>query len=352
MKKIFSKQNVFTSTRLKLDLIASFFVFFILFSFSYVVYSLLTQDIIYQISPIFKNTEIANYVDADSLFSDFKNQTLFLLIVSDFIIYVLSIIFFDRMVKRMLGPIEYLSDLQKRFASNLSHELRTPLTIMNMRGEILLNKIEKEKDSNIENIKHDNFLSEIKTSTEAIIGEISGITQIIDDLLFEARIKYTENRIEDISMDTLNQIARKVINNLYHLKGNNVDVVVGEFSDMSLSIKANPLHMERILNNLISNSIKFTHEGEVKINFEKYKSGRKNYLRISVTDTGVGINKKDLPNISERFYRGKNIENEVSGTGIGLSIVKGIINDYGWDMKIKSKEGSGTIVEISRIVLS
>lgn len=62
------KDNLFTSTRLKLDLIASVFVFFVLSTFSFVVYKLLTLDIIYQISPVFKNSNIANYVNADKLF--------------------------------------------------------------------------------------------------------------------------------------------------------------------------------------------------------------------------------------------------------------------------------------------
>ena len=137
------KDNLFTSTRLKLDLIASVFVFFVLSSFSYVVYKLLTLDIIYQISPIFKNKDIAGYINSDKLFSDFREQTVFLLIASDIIIFILSIIFFDRFVKRMLTPIEYLSSVQKKFAENVSHELRTPLSIMNMHGEILLEKIDK-----------------------------------------------------------------------------------------------------------------------------------------------------------------------------------------------------------------
>lgn len=344
------KDNLFINTRWKLDIIAALFVFFILFSFSYVVFSLLTQDIIYQISPVFKNTEIANYVDADTLFNDFKNQTLFLLVVSDIIIFAISMIFFDRMVKKMLKPIEYVSELQKRFASNLSHELRTPLTIMNMRTELLLSKIEKEEvkggDSDAK------FITDIKNGADVIQKEISGVSQIIDDLLFEARIKYAENKVEDISLDNLKKIANKVANNLEHLKNEDVSVIIDGDIDTDLNIKANPLHIERILNNIISNSIKFTHTGEVRISFDKYKSRRREYLRIIIRDTGVGINKKDLPKISDRFYRGKNVENEVSGTGIGLSIVKGIVNDYGWNMNIKSEEGSGTIVEISKILLS
>lgn len=347
------KENLFTSTRVKLDIIASIFVFFILFSFSYVVYKLLTEDIIFQISPVFRYLEIQDNFDSSQFFTDLQNQTLFLLIVSDIVIFIVSMFFFDRMVKRMLKPIEYVTNLQKRFASNVSHELRTPLSIMNMRGEILMSKIEKEeskeKDGNSHNTK---FISETKQGIQVILKEILNLTSIIDDLLFEARIKYSDNKIENVTVERVENIFKKVFNNQAHLKVEGVDfkVEMGNFGRGEY-IKVNPLHLERIFNNLVSNSFKFTHAGEVLAILEKYKYNQKNYLKIIVKDTGVGINENDLPKISERFYRGKAKENEVSGTGIGLSIVKDIVQNYKWNIDIKSKEGSGTIVEIGKISL-
>jgi len=344
------KENLWTSTRLKLDLIASIFVFFILFSFSYVVYKLLTEDIIYQISPVFKYLERQDNFNTGQFFNDLQNQTLFLLIVSDIVIFVISIFFFDRMVKRMLRPIEYVTNLQKKFASNVSHELRTPLSIMTMRGEILMSKIEKEETKG--DNQNTKFISETKEGTEVILKEISNLTEIIDDLLFEARIKYSENKVENVSVERVSNIFRKVFNNQAHLKGEevNFDIKSGDF-ERGEYIKVNPLHIERIFNNLVSNSFKFTHTGEVIAILDKYYHNHKNYLKIIVKDTGVGINKTDLPKISERFYRGSAVENEISGTGIGLSIVKDIVHSYKWNIKIKSKEGNGTIVEIGRIPL-
>lgn len=321
------KENLFTSTRLKLDIIASIFVFFVLFSFSFVVYNLLTQDIIFQISPVFKYLESKESFDTNQFFNDLQNQTLFLLVVSDILIFIISMFFFDRMVKKMLKPIEYVTNLQKRFASNVSHELRTPLSIMNMRGEILISKIEKEEmKGEIENTK---FIAEAKDGTQVILKEITNLTEIIDDLLFEARIKYSDNKIENVSIERIENIFKKVFNNQTHLKGEEVSFKI-EIKDFERGeyIKVNPLHMERIFNNLISNSFKFTYTGEVFGILQKYKYNNKNYLKIIVKDSGVGISEIDLPKISERFYRGKAKENEVSGTGIGLSIVKDIVHSY------------------------
>lgn len=346
------KDNLFTSTRLKLDLIASVFVFFVLSSFSYIVYRLLTLDIIYQISPVFKNTNIAGYVNSDKLFSDFREQTVFLLIASDIIIFILSIIFFDRFVKRMLTPIEYLSSVQKKFAENVSHELRTPLSIMNMHGEILLEKIEKEEKNNTTEDK-EKFLINFKKGTETILGEVKTITSLIDDLLFEARIKYTEVEADEVNIQRVKEILEKVVENLSVAKSLNVEVILNQKikSPNKSKIKINPLHLERIFNNLISNSLKFTNEGRVEILLEEYQRKFKKNLRFIITDTGIGIKEKDLKKVSERFFRGENAEKETSGTGLGLAIVKDLVKDYGIDMKLESKEGVGTKVIIQNILI-
>lgn len=347
------KDNLFTSTRLKLDLIASVFVFFVLSSFSYMVYRLLTLDIIYQISPVFKNSGIAGYINSDKLFSDFREQTVFLLIVSDIIIFILSIIFFDRFVKRMLAPIEYLSSVQKKFAENVSHELRTPLSIMNMHGEILLEKIDKEeKVENIEN--KEKFLGSFKKGTETILGEIKTITSLIDDLLFEARIKYTEVEADEVDIQKAKEILERVVENLSVTKSESVEVILNikiKSSNKS-KIKVNPLHLERIFNNLISNSLKFTNRGKIEISLEEYQRKFKKNLRLTIHDTGIGIKEKDLKRVSERFFRGENAENETSGTGLGLAIVKDLVKDYGLDMNLESKEGIGTKVTIQNILIT
>ena len=345
------KKNLFTSTRFKLDFIASIFVFFVLFSFSFVVYKLLTEDIIFQISPVFKYLESQDNFNTVSFFDDLKDQTLFLLVVSDIVIFIFALIFFDRMVKKMLKPIEYMTELQKRFSSDVSHELRTPLSIMNMRGEILMSKIEKEE------IKKKNkdlqFVSEAKDGIAVILKEITNITSIIDDLLFDARIKYTENKVENTTLIEIKKITEKVFENQKHLKNRNVSFNIeinfpNDFKENEY-IKANPLHLERVFNNLISNSFKFTLHGKILVKFDSYKFLNKKYLKITFLDSGVGINNIDLPKITERFYRAKKIENEVSGTGLGLSIVKDIISTYKWNLNIRSKENYGTIIKISKI---
>lgn len=346
-----SLKNLFTTTRFRLDIIAAVFVFFILFAFSYVVYNLLTEDIIFQISPVFKYLELENNFNTKEFFSDLQKQTLFLLIVSDVIIFVLSIVFFDRMVKRMLKPVEYVSNLQSSFASNVSHELRTPLAIMNMRGEILMSKIEKAETKNTDRA-NSKFVEETKEGVSVILKEVTNLANILDDLLFEARIKYREEKVEEVSLAKVESLLRKSIQNQLYLKSEAVTYAIQlEAALKNKYVQANPLHLERIFNNLISNSFKFTTAGSIKIVLENYFEKNKEYLRITITDTGLGISQEELAMVSERFYRGKDIENEISGSGIGLSIVQDIIHKYHWTFKIKSPERNGTIVSISKINL-
>ncbi len=345
-----TRQNLFTSTRLKLDLIASIFVFIILGSFSFVVYSLLTQDIIYQISPVFQSDQISDYVNAEEFFQNLRQQTIFLLIVSDIIIFIVSIVLFDRMVKRMLTPIEYMTNVQQKFASNLSHELRTPLSVINMRAEILSSKIDKEEklENNGEKKK---FLTDSKSGIDVILKEVTGMTNMIDDLLFEARIRYVEQKDEDVTIEDIVNLIQKSYENLENKKEEKLKFSIENNLKLRKNIKANPTHLERIFNNLISNSFKYTNTGEVKVTLSKYRYLGKKYLKIEVLDTGIGIKKEELPKISERFYRGKNVEEEFSGTGIGLSIVNGITHANNWNFNIQSEEGKGTTMIISKIPL-
>jgi len=333
-------KNLFGSTRWKLDMIAASFIFLILLVFSSTIYYLLTIDIIYQATG-----EFAVRVNEDILFQNFREQSIFLLTISDIIVFIVSIILFDRFVKKMLEPIEYLSNIQKTFAENLSHEIRTPLSIMHIEGENLLNKIENKKASP----------EDIKNSLSDIQKEIKSITLLLEDLLFDARINHEESKLEKVSLKNLQNVTEEIKDNFKQNIIEGVEVIIqNNFLEQDLEkyFEINKLHLERILKNLISNSFKFTKKGEIKINLEIYQiSNKKEYLRILVKDTGVGIRKVDLEKIGDRFFRGKNIEQEISGTGIGVSIIKDLVKKYNFNFEIISQEGTGTSVGITKIFL-
>jgi signal transduction histidine kinase len=118
-----------------------------------------------------------------------------------------------------------------------------------------------------------------------------------------------------------------------------------DFPDNLPKISGDAEMIEQMLENLISNSIKYTPaEGEVKVEISVAKE---NIIRIMISDNGIGISKEDLPNIFNEFFRTKNARKiEELGTGLGLSIVKEIINQHHGKIIIESEIGLGTLVVV------
>jgi signal transduction histidine kinase len=97
--------------------------------------------------------------------------------------------------------------------------------------------------------------------------------------------------------------------------------------------------MEQVIENLISNAIKYTLEGEVEIGFKKEAE----VVEVYVKDTGPGIGKEHLDRLFDRFYRtDKARSRDKGGTGLGLSVVKGILNAHQSDIRVESEEGKGS----------
>jgi len=108
-------------------------------------------------------------------------------------------------------------------------------------------------------------------------------------------------------------------------------------------IEADPHRLIQILTNLIDNAVKFTASGRVTVKAERQSPG---YI-ISVEDTGIGIPRRYLSRLGERFFRvDPSRSRELGGTGLGLAIVKHLVKAHGWEMKIESEEGKGTAVRI------
>jgi two-component system phosphate regulon sensor histidine kinase PhoR len=123
-----------------------------------------------------------------------------------------------------------------------------------------------------------------------------------------------------------------------------------EISSGVTEIRADRDRLIQILLNLVDNGIKFTEEGgvTVKVQSSKFKvQSEEEFIEISIADTGVGIQKKHLSRLGERFYRVDRARSrDLGGTGLGLAIVKHLVKAHGWEMKIESTEGKGTTVRL------
>ncbi|MBP3502510.1 MAG: ATP-binding protein [Clostridia bacterium] len=220
-----------------------------------------------------------------------------------------------------------LDNMRKEFVADVSHELKTPITSIIGYADTLLES-DYDKDTQMQ------FLN-------VISSESRRMAKLVTDLLTLSRYDNNKNKVEKTEID-LGVLTKKCLENLemeIEKKKHKVECFVT--ADVPL-VKADKYGIERVILNILTNSIKYTQEnGNIKI----YVGFVYNDAYIKVIDNGIGIPEKDLPRIFERFYRvDKARTRELGGTGLGLSIAKEIIEQNNGSIDIKSEFGKGTEV--------
>ena len=222
-----------------------------------------------------------------------------------------------------------LDTMQKEFVADVSHELKTPITsIMGYADTLLEGEYDKETQ--------DKFLN-------VIASEARRMARLVTDLLTLSRYDNNKNGIRKVSFD-LGDLVKKCQDKLaIEIKKKNHTVNSFVTADVP-PVYADKDDIERVVLNILSNSIKYTPDGgEIKI----YVGFVYNDAYIKIFDNGIGIPEEDLSRIFERFYRvDKARTREMGGTGLGLSIAKEILDKNGGSIDIKSTVGEGTEVVI------
>lgn len=231
-----------------------------------------------------------------------------------------------------LGPIKQIIRAQKRFIADASHELRTPLSIIKADSEIALldgNDIPPKESSAI-----------IKSNLE----EVDRMSKIIDNLLNLSFYDTTATEIPFTKIDMV-QMAVNLVQKTQSL-ARNKDVTLTVSSDIqTATVTGNATALEQMTMNLIRNAILYTPQGGfVLVSVEK--SDNKEAIELKVKDTGIGISSKDLPNILSPFYKGEQTRSR-EGSGLGLTIVKKIVDRHHGYIDIQSELGKGTLVKVS-----
>ena len=230
---------------------------------------------------------------------------------------------------RLLSEAREFDKLKTEFFANISHELRTPLNVI--LGAIQLLSY-YNRDWKISEEKSKQYLNSIKQNCFRLLRLVNNLIDItkMDSGYFEINPSNHNivNIVENISLSVAEYIENKNINLIF-----DTDV---EEKFMS----CDPDKIERIMLNLISNSIKFTNpDGSIFINM--YDKG--DYVIISVRDTGIGIPSDKLPIIFERFRQvDKSLARNHEGSGIGLSLVKSLVEMHGGEISVKSNYGEGS----------
>lgn len=228
-----------------------------------------------------------------------------------------------------------LQKAKEQFLANMSHEIRTPINgIVGMANLLGQNPSPEERDM---------YLSAIKHSAE-------NLTVIINDILDLAAIESGKLRFEKIAFNLKDFLPSLISTFTYQAREKRIALEYHIEEQLNKILLGDPVRLNQILINLISNAVKFTHTGSIKVNCSAEREVKGVcWVRIEVIDTGVGIPDEKLTTIFESFSQADaSVTRKYGGTGLGLTIVKQLVELQKGSISVKSSEhiGSAFIVLI------
>lgn len=271
-------------------------------------------------TPIFQRGHVVAYIQmADSertLRRDLPERAYLYLLLSA-CISALTFLVGLYFARSSLKPVEETMLRLEQFTQDASHELKTPLAVLGSTLDVAL-KTKKYKEG-IESARQD-------------LGEIS---ILVERLLELARLDAFSIERERVD---LSLVASESVEKFLHLADEQSLTLVTDIAP-DISVEADPTLIKQVLNNLISNALKFNRPGgSVTVRLTKKE--------LSVSDTGVGISKEDVARIFDRFFQAESSRSS-GGLGLGLALVKRIVDLHGWSISAQSKEGEGTTFKVN-----
>ncbi len=232
-------------------------------------------------------------------------------------------------VGAMAKKLQELDDLKAEFVSHITHELRSPLTAIHAGTQLLLEEIPGPVTG-----PQRETLELMVESSRQLIDMISSLLDLskIDAGMMEYRIVSADmKRVLDTSVNKIRLLADR----------ERIRIVI-EAPRGPIFAPVDESRMQQVLDNLLSNALKFSREGG-SIYLRLESDQKEKVLRISVTDTGRGIAPESLQHVFERFYQGAvRARGGAAGTGIGLSLVKKVVEAHGGRIWVESELGQGT----------
>lgn len=217
------------------------------------------------------------------------------------------------------------------FFTNITHELRTPLSLIIAPIEDLVH------DDNLNPSQRSKLLT-IRTSSMRLLNLINGI--------LEFRKTETRNRKLEVAYGNLSNFVREIGLRFKELNNNrNVEVSIDVAGSEEIFAYYDPDVIQTVINNLMSNSMKYTQAGEIALSLGVVEEKGIKYVELSVTDTGIGIPQEDLPHIFERYYQA-NQNKKISGTGIGLALTKNMVDLHEGEISVESAPQQGCRVAV------
>ncbi len=269
--------------------------------------------------------------EEDELLHELQEVLLGTMLLVDLIMILLSILPLYLLVRRLLRPIEEMTQQQNRLIADVSHELRTPLAVMLSGVEsALLNKSISRPCTEI---------------LQSYIKDISYLKGITDDILTMEEYA-SEPKKEPCDMVPICEASIAMV--APYAKERGIQCIFTNKQDASVLIYAHKIQMQRLLLNILKNAIDYSDANAV-VHLTLRDTGK--FVEISLRDNGIGMSEKDQKNILKRFYKADTSRGS-SGSGLGLSIVQSIIETHDAQLKIKSSLGNGTTIIVRIPILS
>jgi len=236
----------------------------------------------------------------------------------------------------MSERLEDLDQLKRDFVSSVTHELRSPLGAIESFLNLIESKSANGQAANSPQVWE--YFGRIKANVRRLSG-------FINDLLDVAKIERGKMECQLKPMK-IQEVADEVTQ-FFEAKCKEQGVALANRLEPNTpEIQGDPERLRQVLVNLISNALKFTPAGgHVWIQGESYREGGQRYLELAVADTGRGMDEEDLRRLFQKFQQGKNVQPGVAGpkgTGLGLFIVKSIVESHGGKVSVRSAPGKGT----------
>ena len=223
---------------------------------------------------------------------------------------------------------EELNQMKFRFFTNISHELRTPLSLIILPLEILM----KDKEGTDE-------YSRLETMHRNAKSLLDMVNHLLDFRKLEMggeKLQLRQGNLSEFVASVLEPFRDGAMKKRIRLR-------FTDFSDNCLMSFDSDM-MQKVINNLLSNAMKFTPEGgSIEVRLSRAEDGA---IRLDVADSGIGIPAADLPHVFDRFYRSSNAASS-TGSGIGLNLVKQYVEMHGGSVSVTSEVGKGTVFSVA-----
>ena len=227
-----------------------------------------------------------------------------------------------RSFNHMMDKVSASFERQKRFSASAAHELKTPLATILVNLEVL------ELDGKTSPDRMEKVLTIVKANTERMIRLVEDLMRLTSDKDHEMEEEVELSEVFTITLDELSPLIRKK------------DLTVSIENTPDISLTGSRVMLYRVMSNLLENAAKYNREhGSISIVTGRDDNG----VTVKIEDTGIGIPEEALPHIFEPFYRvDQSRSRAVGGAGLGLPLVKDIVEKHGGEVTVKSAAGEGT----------